>query len=94
MDFKDIEKIAGAVVGNFFSPRSANAGAEGCTGAQDSNPFDCQPSFGCDPQQGYGCGGAGQFICQPTFDCLGFFDCSPSGPFDCPQGFSSGNEAY
>ncbi|RMF93998.1 MAG: hypothetical protein D6734_08810 [Candidatus Schekmanbacteria bacterium] len=90
MNFKDIEKIASAVVGSLFSPRSANAGVEGCAGPQDSNPFDCSQDFFCDPVQGYGCGGQGPFTCQPAFDCPGFFDCPPPGPFDCPQLFTAG----
>jgi len=89
MDFKDIEKIAGAVVGNLFSPRSANAGVEGCAGPQDSNPFDCQTDFQCVQGQ-YACGGAGPFVCVPAFDCSGIFDCPPPGPFDCPQLFGGG----
>ncbi|RMF93378.1 MAG: hypothetical protein D6734_10190 [Candidatus Schekmanbacteria bacterium] len=88
MTYKDIEKIASSVVGGLFAPRSAHAGIEGCSGAQDSNPFACDPqtNFGC--SNTYQCGGAAPFDCSGggTFQCSPVFDCA-GGIFSCDAGF-------
>ena len=81
---KDIEKIAGSVVGSFSGAASISAG---CGSASSTTEYLCSGlEFMCDSN--YECGGAGNFSCGmgSPFGCLEIFGCASA--FDCPGEFS------